>query len=184
MRKYWIRGVFGLTGSGKTTLLARAAAKHIKSGGKVYSNFPLKGCYRLDIEKLGDFVPPENSLLLIDEISMICDCRQWKYFDSNLQYFFTHHRKHKCSIFWASQSFGDADKKIRNLTDKLYHCYSWHFGLCSAYPVEKFQRLEHFAYQEGYEESCLPLLYSPKKWGKLFDTDYKRELPPLDCSLW
>ena len=110
------------------------------------------------------------ALVLIDEISTVCDCRDWKNFNSDLVYFFSHHRHLKCSVFWASQMFSDADKKIRNVTDRVYHVRRWLFGLSAAYPVEKFQRLEHWQYSEGYDEHRIPIIYSPKKYGYMFDT--------------
>ena len=88
MSRYYIRGVFGLTGSGKTTFLARAAADHLKDGKPVFSNFDLVGAYRISIDDLGRVALPADSLVLIDEISTVCDCRQWKSFDSDLVYFF------------------------------------------------------------------------------------------------
>lgn len=184
MSKYYIRGVFGLTGSGKTTFLARAAAEHLKQGKPVFSNFELVGAYKISVENLGRVALPPDSLVLIDEISTVCDCRDWKDFNSDLVYFFSHHRHFKCSVFWASQMFSDADKKIRNVTDRVYHVRRWLFGLSSAYPVEKFQRLEHYQYSEGYDERRIPIIYSPKKYGYMFDTHSIKPLPPVDCVLW
>lgn len=183
--KYFIRGVFGLTGSGKTTFLARAAARHLKKGYPVFSNFGLLGAYKISVDELGKLSLPCNSLVLLDEISLVCDCREWKNFSSDLVYFFTHHRKLKCSVFWASQNFGDADKKIRNLTDRVYRVVPWYFGFSAAYPVNKVQYNEGYQYIEGYQEFPLPLIYSPAKYGKLFDTlGGTRELPPLPLSKW
>lgn len=184
-RTYYINGVFGLTGSGKTTYLARCGALWVKHhSGVIYSNFPLKGAIRLDVENLGKFEPIPDSIMLIDEISLVCDCRQWKNFDSDLTYFFTHHRKHKCSIVWASQGFADADKKIRTLTDTLYHCYPWFGGFCAAYKVHKYCQLVRGSYDEGYSETRFPVLYRPKKWGKYFDTGYKKQLPVIPPVAW
>lgn len=185
MSRYFIRGVFGLTGSGKTTFLAREAAYHMKKDLPVFANFELKGAYKINVDELGKLALPVDSLVLLDEISLVCDCRDWKNFSSDLTYFFTHHRKNKCSVFWASQYFGDADKKIRNLTDRVYHVVPWFFGLSAAYPVEKVQYNENYQYIEGYSEGRFPVLYSPRKYGKLFDTcGGCRKLPPLPLEKW
>lgn len=183
--KYFIRGVFGLTGSGKTTFLARAAAHHLKKGYPVFANFELQGAYKISVDDLGKVALPFDSLVLLDEISLVCDCREWKNFSGDLVYFFTHHRKLKCSVFWASQNFGDADKKIRNLTDRVYRVVPWFFGLSAAYPVEKIQYNEGYQYIEGYAENRLPLLYSPKKYGAMFDTlGGTRTLPDIPLEKW
>ena len=87
-----INNIFGLPGSGKTTFLAWAAARAMQGKflhcGKiplqsipryknVFSNFPLKGAMRLDIETLGYVAYPE-SLLLIDESVLLADSRDYK----------------------------------------------------------------------------------------------------------
>lgn len=183
--KYFIRGVFGLTGSGKTTFLARAAARHLKKGLPVFANFGLQGAYKITVNDLGKMSLPPDSLVLLDEISLVCDCREWKAFSGDLVYFFTHHRHLKCSVFWASQNFGDADKKIRNLTDRVYRVVPWYFGLSAAYPVNKVQYNESYQYIEGYQEGPLPLLYSPARYGQMFDTlGGTRDLPALPLEKW
>lgn len=180
----FVHGVFGLPGSGKTTFLAKYAFDSFKKGVPVYSNFELIGAYKIDV--LSDLGKKDihDCLVLIDEISLVCDCRDWKSFDSSLVYFFTHHRHYNVNIVWASQSWGDADKKIRNLTDKLYHCYRGSFGFCKAYHVYKYLRLENGQYLDGYDESRIPVLYRPSKYGKLFDTHVKRQLAPFDDIKW
>ena len=183
--KYFIRGVFGLTGSGKTTFLARAAARHLNKGYPVFANFALQGAYKITVDNLGKVSLPPDSLVLLDEISLVCDCREWKNFSGDLVYFFTHHRKQKVSIFWASQNFGDADKKIRNLTDKVYRVVPWYFGLSAAYPVDKIQYNERYQYVEGYSERRFPVLYSPAKYGSMFDTlGGVKALPPVSLRKW
>ena len=76
-----IQGVFGLPRSGKSTYLARLAKKGFKKYERVYSNFYIKGCYQLDFDTLGK-VEYKNCLILIDEISLFCDCRSYGYWYS------------------------------------------------------------------------------------------------------
>ena len=93
-------GVFGLPRSGKTTFLAKvskqalAGKKQLSVGGgawkvaigdfapyaHVYSNFPLQGCERIEFKDLGKY-DTTRSLILIDEISLFCDARDYKNFD-------------------------------------------------------------------------------------------------------
>ena len=48
-----VQGVFGLPGSGKSTYLAKLAKKAFKKYDRVYSNFYIDGCYKLDFDSLG-----------------------------------------------------------------------------------------------------------------------------------
>ena len=92
-----VEGIFGLPGQGKSTYLAKLAKKAIKKKIKVYSNFYIKGCYKLDFDDLGvhDY---SDCLILIDEISLFCDCRSWKNFNADLVYFFTKEKPPKAVI--------------------------------------------------------------------------------------
>ena len=118
-----IIGVFGLPGAGKTTFLA-SAAQHLLNGKKflglspskvVFTNFYCKGCYKLDFDKLGIYNFSDCNIL-IDEIMLLADTRNFKTFPESLKRFFSQHRKtlgdgHGC--LWCSQYYDDCDKKIR-----------------------------------------------------------------------
>ena len=52
-----------------------------------------------------------NSLLLIDEVTLLADSRKWKNFDDSKTYFFSMHRHYKCSVIVCSQSYDDMDKR-------------------------------------------------------------------------
>lgn len=92
-----VQGVFGLPGSGKSTYLAKLAKKSFKKYDRVYSNFYIRGCYQLDFDTLG-LVDYSDCLILIDEISLFCDCRNWKNFSSDMVYFWTNHRHYGVDI--------------------------------------------------------------------------------------
>ena len=110
-----ISGIFGLPGAGKSTFLAwcvdRVRRRRSLSVGfslaggvslqdlcsrdydRIYSNFPMLGCYPLDWDRLGVY-EYSNCLILIDEIMMLCDSRAWKTYPENIKYFMSHHRKY------------------------------------------------------------------------------------------
>ena len=121
-------GIIGLPRSGKSTYLAKIAKKYNKKGENVFSNFYIKGCYKFDFNDLGkkDF---HDCVILIDEISLFADCRNFKEFGRDLVYFFTNYGHYNVKIYWCSQSLS-ADKKIRDLTDELYRIKPlfWHFS--------------------------------------------------------
>lgn len=137
-----ISGVFGLTGAGKSTFLAWCADRVQRfkplsiglglAGGvslqdvrsadykRIYSNFPLLGCYPLEWDELGVF-DYSDCLILIDEIMMLCDSRQWKQYPEHIKYFFSHHRHYHTDIVFCSQSYKDTDIRIRNLAQQYLY---------------------------------------------------------------
>lgn len=114
--------VFGKKGSGKSTFLTSQAVKYIKKGWIVYTNMldcAVNGVRLIDVNHLGDFVPEANSLLLLDEVGMIWDNRDFKNFRPAVRDFFKLQRHYKVVCILASQTW-DIDKKLRDLTDGMY----------------------------------------------------------------
>lgn len=129
--------IFGPPGSGKSSLLVLFALDalqgHSLSIGhfnyktnigdfapydRVYSNLEIPGTYKLDVNALGvqNF---ENCLILMDEVMLDFDCRDFKTLPKHTIRFLATHRHYKCDIVICSQGFTDADKKFRTLTEKL-----------------------------------------------------------------
>lgn len=118
---------FGLPGCGKSTMLTKIAVrelKRIREGKSVYkrvlSNFYIKGCDILDYKQIGQ-VDMSGSLLLIDEITLYADSRDFKNFSQPLKEFFCLHRHYKVDIIYATQAYDRADKTIRDLTQELFY---------------------------------------------------------------
>lgn len=141
--------IFGKKGSGKSTTLTKLALQHIKRGWTVYSTESIPGAYLLNPDDIGyvqlvdfnfvEFNPADYKgikrlaksirnwivpykpriLLLVDEVGMIWDNRNFKNFKSEVRDFFKLERHYyvKCVLF--SQTF-DIDKKLRDLTDEMY----------------------------------------------------------------
>ena len=178
-----IKGVFGLPRSGKTTYLAKLAYKAQKKGIKVYTNFYCKGCYTLDFDSLGVY-DYSDCLLLIDEISLFCDCRSWKNYTDNMKYFFALHAHYGVNVVYCSQSYMDCDKKIRNVTDYLYQITPWHFGCSRVRPISKEFIIESGKVQEYYRTEGFGSLVYRKKYYKMFDSFERKELPPNNEKKW
>ena len=182
-----ISGAFGLPGAGKTMLCAWIAYQALhgkqlalcgrslqqtktKNYERIYTNFPMKGCYQLDFDNLGklDF---SNSFIVIDEIMMFADSRNYRSFGENLKFFFSQHRRMHIDLFYASQAYDDVDKKIRSLTSQLF--YLRKMGIfCCVSPIQAFFRVEHGTIQQGYELGPLltwSFFYLPKLY-KLTDS--------------
>lgn len=101
-----------------------------KKQWNIYSNVDLNipGIRLFNTEDLGKFVPEEPSIVLIDEINLIWDNRNFKNFDPATQKFFRLSRQYRCKIYGFSQTF-DTDKKLRALADEIWLCTN--FGLWS-----------------------------------------------------
>lgn len=111
--------VFGKKGSGKTTLLTKFAIKYMKLGYKVFSNVEIFGCYKFNPNEFGFVQFPPNSVILIDEVSLIWDNRNFKAFKPEVARYLRLMRHYKNIVFMFSQNF-DVDKKIRDLCDQMY----------------------------------------------------------------
>lgn len=141
--------IFGKKGSGKSTTLTKLALQHIKAGWTVYSTEFIPGTYYINPADIGkvqlvdyNFVPfnPDNYkglvrllkilinkiiphkpkiLLLVDEVGMIWDNRDFKNFRPEVRNFFKLQRHYHVKCYLFSQTF-DIDKKLRDLTDSMY----------------------------------------------------------------
>lgn len=151
---YDLTMIFGKKGSGKTTLLTKYCLEYLSKGWHVYSNTELYGANILDVQKIGHYDFPQNSLLIIDEVGMIWDNRNFKSFSSDVRDFFKLQRHKKVKCILASQSF-DVDKKLRDLCDTMYLC-SKKFGVFSiAKKIIKFPTIHNGNDSQNDNESFL-----------------------------
>lgn len=111
--------VFGKKGAGKTTYLTKLALTYRRSGWPVYSTEYIPGTYHIEPEQIGYVHLPERSVLLVDEVGMIYDNRDYKNFKKEVRDWFKLQRHRKVIVYLFSQTF-DIDLKLRNLTDKMY----------------------------------------------------------------
>lgn len=119
LNPYKLTMIFGKKGSGKTTLLTKLALQYQKKGLPVFSTEEIPGCYLVAPEEIGYIEFPENSVLLIDEVGMVWDNRNFKNFKPEVRDWFKLQRHRKVRVYLFSQTF-DVDKKIRDLTDDMY----------------------------------------------------------------
>lgn len=161
-----ITGIFGLPGSGKTCFLTHLALTALAGKEpcigmfswrvpvgdaapykRIFTNFPVKGCIQLNFDDLGkyDF---SDSLILIDEIMLLCDSRDWKNFPARLRNFLALHRHYHCSLVYCSQGYRDTDLRFRNLTERIFYIEkrgAW----SKVAPIEKTWRIDQDI-AEGY----------------------------------
>ena len=122
-----VSGYFGVPGCGKTTILTAIAQKELikiskgKSSYKhVLTNFYCKGCERIDFSDMAVY-NITDSLILLDEITLDADSRDFKQFSAGLKEFFTLHRHVYNDIVYFCQDFSRVDKTIRNVTYDLWY---------------------------------------------------------------
>ena len=190
-----IQGVFGLPGMGKTTFLTKCAQMclqgkvfmGVKPKPIVFTNFECEGCYRLDFEKLGlyNFA---DCLILIDEIMLFADTRNFKTFPEHLKRFFAKHRHSNIDIIWCSQFWDDCDKKIRVLTQKFYLLERGKILKDFSFikPIERHMGASNKKMNDEYVLAA-PIewrfVYRPKYYSK-FDSFDREPLPPLELVSW
>lgn len=117
-----ITGYFGVPGVGKTTMLTKIARKALKSRryAHVYTNFYCLGCEQIDFQDLIQY-KLYDSLIVLDELTLDADNRNFKSFPKEIRDFFVLHRHLGCDIVYATQSFELVDLKIRQLTHDLWY---------------------------------------------------------------
>lgn len=119
LNPYKLIMVFGKKGAGKTTFLTKIAVRGIAKGRKIYSTCYIPGVEIFDPKQIGFRSFDPDSILLIDEVSLIWDNRNWKNMRPEVVKFFRYQRHYKLTVYMFSQSF-DVDKKLRDLTDEMY----------------------------------------------------------------
>ena len=180
-----VLGVYGLPGAGKTTFLA-SCAMHSLSGKKymgirphprVYTTFACPGCCILEPDMIGRY-NIYDSLLLIDEISQFFDSRDWKSFPVHVRTWFQLHRHFNCDVIFCSQSYGDADKRLRNLAEKYYLLEHIMLDISACKPIRRTFDISNGSLDETYSLAP-PILWkiiNRKKYYHLFDS-YAQNMP-------
>lgn len=138
----------GKKGVGKSTVLQKQAYthfkktfldKHKKDGWNIYCNFgdtTFKGAKEIDCSKLWEQNIKPHSVILIDEVNLLWDNRDFKKFPQELNRWFRAQRHLKVKVIMFSQT-ADVDKKIRDLTDRIYLVRRYFQVLIIAFPWEK-----------------------------------------------
>lgn len=111
--------IFGKKGCGKSTTMMKLCLRHLKKGWKVYATEKIPGAYYVKAEQIGFIHLEPDSVLLVDEVGMIWDNRNFKQFKPEVRDFFKLQRHYRIKCYLFSQTF-DIDKKLRDLTDEMY----------------------------------------------------------------
>lgn len=164
--------------SGKTTILAKIALKEIdkivyerrNAYSHVYTNFFLKGAEKIDFKDLGKY-NFENSLILLDEMTLDADNRDFKSFSKSALSFFTLHRHMHCDVIYCAQNYQNVDKKIRDLTEVLYYvksispAFEW---LKKLLPISRATQVFRTIAVNEYTSELVTGYRMPSRWEKIF----------------
>lgn len=125
--------VFGKKGSGKSTLETKLALRYARKGRPVFCDRPgVPGTYYFQTKDVGICEFPPGSVIMVDEAGMVWDNRDFKNFKNQTRDYFKLQRHYKNTVYLFSQSF-DIDKKLRDLTDRMYLTTSF----CNAFSVAR-----------------------------------------------
>lgn len=198
---------FGLPGCGKTTyatFFAVREQKRIDKGKsvyeRVYTNYPVSypNVYRLDTNDLGKYNIC-NSLLIIDEATLMADSRDYKTFSFQMKQYFLLHRHFKVDIYLFTQQWDGVDKKIRVITDRCFYihkgvirrwisyCQRIPYGIIIPDKKDSTEKLGEIV--QGYcKPSLLVRLFSPRinrrSVYKYFDSFETPDLPDYPLTEW
>lgn len=111
--------IAGNIGAGKSAYSVKLARKALLQGRQVYSTDYIEGCYKLDISWLCDYCCPRDSLLIIDESALKFNSRDFASLSKHLLAYFKLSRHYHNDIILISQTFGDTDKQIRELAQRV-----------------------------------------------------------------
>lgn len=202
-----ITGYFGTPGCGKTTVLTSIAQKELRKIDRgrsnyahVYTNFYCEGCEKFRVEDLGLY-KFEYSLILIDEITLDVDSRDFKRFSRGLKDFFVLHRHLHNDIIYFCQDFERVDKTIRDMTFDLWFLKKSVVPFFSGFSVAKriFRNVNINEYTSeltlGYRfAKFFEAIFSRTKrivwrrpWYKYFDSYDPMQLsdrPDFDSEVW
>lgn len=111
--------VVGQIGSGKSAYSVKLARQALRRGRPVYSTDYIQGCYKFDVEWLADMKCPEGSLLIIDESALKFNSRDFSKISKDILAYFKKCRHFRNDVVLISQTFGDTDKQIREISTKV-----------------------------------------------------------------
>lgn len=161
---------FGVPGVGKTTIATYFTRKYRKKYKHIYTNFYCRGAEKIDFKDLAIY-KMYDSLIILDELTLDADSRDFKSFPPQVRDFFVLHRHVNCDIIYLVQDYGRADKIIKDLTYDLWYLQR------SVIPFfKKFLRAKriyrHYKINEEKDELVLGYRY-PNLPERIFDRTTK-----------
>ena len=161
----------GKKGIGKSTVLQMIAYEHYKKKWNVYCNIgdsTFIGAEQIDCTRLWEQELKPHSIVLIDEVNLLWDNRQFKSFPQELNAWFRTQRHKKVKVYMFSQT-ADVDKKIRDLTDRIYLVRKYFNVWIWCFPYEK-----------DIDPPDTKRMQNPHEF---VDTFHKKNIGPIGCII-
>lgn len=173
----------GMFGRGKSL----AASVYVLSQAKRYklhvlSNIKLFGYPYTELVNYQQIIDaPDNTIILIDEISTVFNAREWKDFNINLLFQLLQCRKNKKKIVATAQRFAHVDKLIRDITSNVVDCNKmWRFQNLKFYDAWDYENCMNTQMLRPVRRECLfvrDIHYNSYDTNELIDnvkrTDFK-----------
>ena len=180
---------FGVPGSGKTTMAAWLARRDLRRKGKVWSNVPITGTYKLDVNKDIGIHHIEKGRIIIDEAGIEYNNRNFKNMPLHQIEFFKYHRHYSTAIDVFSQSYEDMDITLRRLAQNYY--------VVTKSLIPFFIVVRRIGRRIDIDENTHQIIdayrwrsflhtrriFSPTLW-KLFNTKSHKPLKPKEWEKW
>lgn len=180
---------FGVPGSGKTTMAAWLSRRDLRRKGKVWSNVPITGTYKLDVNKDIGIHHIEKGRIIIDEAGIEYNSRNYKNLPLHQIEFFKYHRHYSTAIDVFSQSYEDMDITLRRLAQNYY--------VVTKSRLPFFIKVRSIGRRIGIDENTHQIIdeyywrcflftrriFSPTLW-KLFNTKSRKQLKEKDWQWW
>lgn len=191
--------IVGQIGVGKSSIICFLIRQHLKDGWHVYADFAtnIPDCRLFNPRDLDKFVPEPESVLFLDEASLVFFSRDFKNFAKYTE-FIAKCRHYKTKIYMSSQSF-DIDLYIRNRVHAMYLVKR--FGCISVMRrIKKLQTVlsaetlsnstdvKNSGLVDGYkycgllEKDSIHFYWLPK-WWKWHDSFYTEDKPFLKFTV-
>lgn len=176
-----IEAYTGYPGNGKSFALTWRAYRAMRNGRIVFSNYAIKGAYKVTFDDLVNYTFPAGSVLIIDESGRYFNSRKWKDLPQEVFDLFTMHRHMRLDLIIAVQNFNRIDVSLREVIELVWWSCNYTF-------------LPVFLYYGYYDVEALGLKGESHKFNfiwrwtkarKLYDTHAMRttidkDLIPFD----
>lgn len=170
----FVIGITGGFGNGKsTTAVIKSQQWALKSGAKLFANFPMKNAYLFDsYEDWYRIADVHGSIVVFDESQRNFDGRQWGG-EGNiiLSQIFNYVRKMNCLFIFVLPSYDNIDTRIRQMTDILIVCNKTQHGTIFN-SIYDYQDKNYGELGRNLNTWVLPVSSQKKIYGlNLFDTN-------------
>lgn len=114
----------GRPGTGKTAILTAKALEWLKQGREIWSNYKIEwnGTNLHYYQKVDELVNVKQGIILMDEVHIYFNSRNWENLDERLQYKLQQHRKQGLDIWGTAQNIKRIDVIMRELVSNYYEC--------------------------------------------------------------